>query len=204
MSASVTFLPAEALVRARRAPRTEPSTRDGERSRRKRDVRAVTVSVKRMTKREIEIGRLMYGDDADLPRRPASRAECAGHVEACPFVSCAHHLFLDVHPVTGNIKFNYPDLEPDELRESCALDVADRGGETLERVGEFMNLTRERIRQIEVRAFAKAGPALRQILGEVNDDAGDDDVHRLEVAVDDARDTFFAESVMDLGPGEFE
>jgi len=33
---------------------------------------------------------------------------------------------------------------------TCALDVADRGGITLEEVGEILNLTRERIRQVEV------------------------------------------------------
>jgi DNA-directed RNA polymerase sigma subunit (sigma70/sigma32) len=35
------------------------------------------------------------------------------------------------------------------------LDIAERGGITLEEVGEIMNLTRERIRQIEVRGLLK-------------------------------------------------
>ena len=39
--------------------------------------------------------------------------------------------------------------------ETCALDIADRGGITLEEVGEIMNLTRERIRQVEVRGLLK-------------------------------------------------
>ena len=42
-----------------------------------------------------------------------------------------------------------------ELGESCALDVAERGGITLEEVGQIMNLTRERIRQVEVRGLEK-------------------------------------------------
>ena len=50
---------------------------------------------------------------------------------------------------------NFPDLEVWEMNDSCALDVADRGGTTLEDVGAIMNLTRERIRQVEVRALAK-------------------------------------------------
>jgi DNA-directed RNA polymerase sigma subunit (sigma70/sigma32) len=33
--------------------------------------------------------------------------------------------------------------------------VADRGGITLEEVGAILNLTRERIRQVEVRGLAK-------------------------------------------------
>ena len=62
---------------------------------------------------------------------------------------------MDVSPRTGAIKLNFPDLEVWELAESCALDVADRGGTTLEDVGAIMNLTRERIRQVEVKALAK-------------------------------------------------
>lgn len=41
------------------------------------------------------------------------------------------------------------------MKETCALDVADRGGTTLEDVGAIMNLTRERIRQVEVKGLAK-------------------------------------------------
>ena len=41
------------------------------------------------------------------------------------------------------------------MTETCALDVADRGGTTLEEVGAIMNLTRERIRQVEVKGLAK-------------------------------------------------
>lgn len=38
---------------------------------------------------------------------------------------------------------------------SCALDVAESGEMTLEEVGALMNLTRERIRQIEKSALRK-------------------------------------------------
>ena len=73
----------------------------------------------------------------------------------CPFVSCAHHLYLDVNPETGAIKLNFPHLEVWEMAETCSLDVADRGGITLEEVGAMLNLTRERIRQVEVRGLYK-------------------------------------------------
>jgi hypothetical protein len=128
-------------------------TREQRRSRRKRDVRARTISVKRMTKRELEIGRLLFPETDYW--KPRSRAECAEGPRPCPFVSCKHHLFIDVSPRTGAIKLNFPDLEVWDLGESCALDVADRGGTTLEDVGAIMNLTRERIRQVEVKALAK-------------------------------------------------
>ena len=87
--------------------------------------------------------------------RPQTRGDCRNAVRPCPFAGCKFHLFLDVNPDTGSIKLNFPDLEPWELRETCALDVADRGGITLEEVGEIMNLTRERIRQVEVRGLIK-------------------------------------------------
>jgi hypothetical protein len=88
-------------------------------------------------------------------RRPRSRAECATGARPCMFISCKHHLYLDVNPSTGSIKLNFPDKEVWELAETCALDVADRGGITLEEVGSIMNLTRERIRQVETRGLLK-------------------------------------------------
>jgi hypothetical protein len=129
-------------------------TREQRRSRRKRDVRARTISVKRMTKRELELGRLLYPDVEGI-ERPVERADCQGGERPCPFVSCKHHLYLDVSARTGAIKLNFPDLEVWEMNETCALDVADRGGATLEEVGAIMNLTRERIRQVEVKGLAK-------------------------------------------------
>ncbi len=87
--------------------------------------------------------------------RPRSRAECAGAQRPCMFISCKHHLYLDVNPSTGSIKLNFPDKEVWELDETCALDVADRGGITLEEVGTIMNLPRERIRQVETRGLLK-------------------------------------------------
>jgi hypothetical protein len=129
-------------------------TREQRRSRRKREVRARTISVKRMTKRELELGRMLYPDVEDVVK-PQTRAECVSGERPCPFVSCKHHLYLDVSAKTGAIKLNFPDLEVWEMNETCALDVADRGGTTLEEVGAIMNLTRERIRQVEVKGLAK-------------------------------------------------
>lgn len=141
--------------------RVEEVTREQRRSRRKRDVRARTISVKRMTKRELELGRMLY-PDVEGVERPKTRAECIGSERPCPFVSCKHHLYLDVSARTGAIKLNFPDLEVWEMSETCALDVADRGGTTLEEVGAIMNLTRERIRQVEVKGLAKL-EALREM-----------------------------------------
>jgi hypothetical protein len=139
----------------------EQITREQRRSRRKRAVRARTISVKRMTKRELEIGRLLYPEDDYW--KPMAREDCADGPRPCPFVSCKYHLYIDVSPRTGAIKLNFPDLEVWDMGESCALDVADRGGTTLEDVGAIMNLTRERIRQVEVKALAKL-EALRDMM----------------------------------------
>jgi hypothetical protein len=87
--------------------------------------------------------------------RPKARSECLEMERPCLYVSCRHHLYLDVNPETGSVKLNFPDKEPWELEDTCALDVADRGGITLEEVGAIMNLTRERIRQVEVRGLEK-------------------------------------------------
>ena len=87
--------------------------------------------------------------------RPRTRADCVNGPRPCLFVSCKHNLYLDVNPETGSIKLNFPDKEIWELEHTCALDVAEKGGITLEEVGEIMNLTRERIRQVETRGLAK-------------------------------------------------
>ena len=109
--------------------------------------------MKRLSKEEIRQGAEL------LPfmdyQRPRTREACTGGIRPCPYVSCKHHLFLDVNPETGSIKLNFPDLEVWEMAETCALDVADRGGITLEEVGEILNLTRERIRQVEVKGLQK-------------------------------------------------
>lgn len=124
------------------------------RSFRKRPVRARTINVKRMTRREVEMARGNAPEPGSYPR-PSTRAECANGARPCPFISCKYHLYLDVSPKTGSIKLNFPDLDVWDLPVSCSLDVADAGGSTLEDVGSIMNLTRERIRQLEVKALSK-------------------------------------------------
>jgi hypothetical protein len=116
-------------------------------------VRSKTIAPKRLTREERRVSELLvYPDDVE---RPGSRHECSQMQRPCPFVSCSHHLYLDVNPETGAIKLNFPHLEVWEMAETCSLDVADRGGITLEEVGAILNLTRERIRQVEVRGLSK-------------------------------------------------
>lgn len=123
--------------------------------------RAKTMSRKEMA-RDLRMKRSLGLVDEDeglreelAASRPRSRADCADGPRPCLFVSCKHHLYLDVNPQTGSVKLNFPDKELWEMEETCALDVADRGGITLEDVGVIMNLTRERIRQVESRGLYK-------------------------------------------------
>lgn len=129
-----------------------PKRRRGRRKRRSR-ARARTISIRRLSKTELNRGRMLYPETEYW--KPKSRADCVDMERPCPYVSCKYHLFIDVHPVRGSIKVNFPDLEVWEMTETCALDVADRGGITLEEVGEIMNLTRERVRQVETAGLAK-------------------------------------------------
>ena len=86
--------------------------------------------------------------------RPVRRSDCEHGVRPCPYVSCKYNLYLDV-TACGNIKLNFPDIEPGEMTESCVLDVADRNGATLEEVGVYLNMVRERVRQIQRDALEK-------------------------------------------------
>ena len=118
-----------------------------------RDVRPRTES--RTSKRTLAVLSALYPFPEGV-ERPRTRGECEGGERPCPFVSCRYHLYLD--PSTekdDSIKLNFPDLEVEQLEHSCALDVADRDGSTLEYVADLLNVTRERIRQIELHALEK-------------------------------------------------
>jgi hypothetical protein len=75
---------------------------------------------------------------------------------------CRHHLASDISP-TGSLRLIFgEDMEVlKKLEQTCALDVAEEDGATLDRVAQMSNLTRERVRQIEVAALAKLKPYTR-------------------------------------------
>ena len=125
--------------------------------------RSKTIAPKRLTRDEKRLAQeLVYPADVERPR---TREDCQKMPRPCPFVSCEHLLYLDVNPDSGAIKLNFPHLEVWEMAETCSLDVADRGGITLEDVGAILNLTRERIRQVEVRGLVKIRTKNSEALG---------------------------------------
>jgi hypothetical protein len=66
-----------------------------------------------------------------LSQRPRTRADCEAGPRPCPWTTCRYHLAPE-----------------GATAESCALDVAARGGLTLEEIGNLLGVTDERIRQI--------------------------------------------------------
>ncbi|OJH39876.1 sigma factor-like helix-turn-helix DNA-binding protein [Cystobacter ferrugineus] len=145
-------------VKQQRPEEVAPEEAEGGAERR----RSKTMSRKEMA-RDLRRRRLtgqVDPEESDLlqavdSQRPKTRADCVNGARPCLFVSCKHNLYLDVNPETGSIKLNFPDKEIWELEHTCALDVAEKGGITLEEVGAIMNLTRERIRQVETRGLLK-------------------------------------------------
>lgn len=116
--------------------------------------RSETTPIKALTRAVMRDGEEEIGGEVPDEPRPRTRADCEGGERPCPYVSCKYNLYLDVTE-TGSIQINFPNLEPWELANSCALDVADNGGATLEETGRMLNVTRERIRQLEVKALFK-------------------------------------------------
>jgi hypothetical protein len=136
---------------------------------------ALTLSARRFSYREVERGGREFPPEA-AAARPRTYGECQrdglGLADnPCPFVSCVHHLALDVEPRRGALKVNFPGVEIEDMAATCALRVAASGGEALERVGRLMNITRERVRQIEERGLARLRLAAGDLRAELTDDA---------------------------------
>lgn len=70
-------------------------------------------------------------------KRPRTRGECKGGVRPCPWLSCRYHTAI----MTGG--------------DTCALDVADRGPQSLVAIAATEGLTRQRVHQIVQEAVHK-------------------------------------------------
>lgn len=85
--------------------------------------------------------------------RPRTRGDCAEGPRPCPWVSCKFHLLWD--------RASREERQDDErllatlatIPETCALDVADRGGLSMDEAGAAIGLVRQRVQQIESMLF---------------------------------------------------
>jgi hypothetical protein len=72
---------------------------------------------------------------------------------------------------SGALKVNFPGREIDKLPETCSLRLADTApddGWSHVEIGNYMNMTEERVRQIEAEAMRKvleAAPELADLFG---------------------------------------
>lgn len=78
-------------------------------------------------------------------RLPTTRAECIDGPRPCPHVTCRYHIWPDAKKGTRLA----------DMPETCALDVADRGGVTLPELGEILGVTKARAMQLEKAALAR-------------------------------------------------
>lgn len=119
-----------------------------------------SIAVGRLGKKERERRAVEYAADLEslggLPERPRTVGDCEreglGTLRRCPWVGCGYHLALNVSPDNGTIILTWPDRDPLEWGETCALAVARRApdGLTLIEIGRILDVTREAVRQVEV------------------------------------------------------
>ena len=102
--------------------------------------------------------------------RPRTRADCVGRglnaCRPCCYVECRYHLYGELDPDTGDyVTYHRPGGEVDwdrvpmdlaMMTETCALDVAERGGATLEEVAVLVGVNTSRCDVIETEALSRA------------------------------------------------
>lgn len=121
---------------------------------------------------------------AAIPGQPRTRRECPQG--PCPHVACKFHLWTDRVVRAGVVV----DIRETPLfgdrRHTCVLNEIARGPLTLDAIGKMLDLSRERVRQIEADALARLRDAdpgvLRELLAAVSDiqsdgEAWEDDDH---------------------------
>lgn len=82
--------------------------------------------------------------------RPRTRGECADVPRPCPFASCRFSLLIDLSRDRKHVIVRFPDEDGDPdltERDSCALDVADRGEHDTMQLGTLLNLSHQAVEQ---------------------------------------------------------
>lgn len=128
--------------------------------------KAASLGIGKLTRAEVEEKERIDADPellALLAARPRLRSECAGGPRPCPYASCRYNLAIDVTD-RGAAKRNFPHLEIWQMRETCAWDVVDRGGVTLEEIGDLTNVSMQAASQTleiakrKIRDVVEGGP----------------------------------------------
>ena len=73
----------------------------------------------------------------------------------CPWVTCRYHLWSSQRMAGGRGTFTVKGPPPWEMSETCALDVAEKGGLELDTVGALLGLSMQRVHQLQEGAMAK-------------------------------------------------
>ena len=128
--------------------------------------------MRRETVARYELKRVVKGDWVVklATRMPRKYGECKKIVGdgPCPFVGCQYHLAIDVNGDSGSITHTWGvNADITDIAHTCALRQAARGGMTLQEVGERLNISRERARQIEKSALEKLADACGDDLREM-------------------------------------
>lgn len=117
--------------------------------------------------------------------RPRTRGECRDGPRPCPWRGCRYHLWLDVGPCSsaagGHGRGSIREWDHPEDGDSCALDVAERGGCTLQECADLWCVSRQRIEQIERVALEQCRRTCER-LGITGEDVSDRREHPLATA----------------------
>ena len=81
-----------------------------------------------------------------------TKGRCLRGAEPCKDLKCRHHLYATLKP--WQIEAAAP------CNVTCTIKLGSLGGMTLDEVGLYLGMTRERIRQIEGKALTKLSDAL--------------------------------------------
>lgn len=108
---------------------------------------------------------------------PVNRGECDEQSRPCPFVTCKHHLLVEVSS-NGKLskRFEFDEADEDSIAEAlqampetCVLDAA--GSElSYKEIGAIMNLNHVYVYQVATGALLKAQAEILRIESEVDDD----------------------------------
>ncbi len=88
--------------------------------------------------------------------RPRTRGDCIGGPRPCRWTGCRHHLAVTSSALGARVRSR----DPEALRESCALDVADRGGASPPAIAELMGLSETSVFEALASGLAKVRAAL--------------------------------------------